>query len=519
VKVLLVVIDAATPRVVCPAIRTGALRTLHALADAGAMHESSVTIFPSITPAATTSIVTGEYPAEHGIAGAAWYDEARQEIAYYGDDFWIIAREGFGAFLRDFLIRLNGDRLLAPTVFETAEGAGRETASLNYLVHRGPVCHRVNVPLLLTLLPGVPFTETVAGPSILYLGSFVKSPTRRGKLKGKEGLLHRFGMDDASSGRLLCEMMARRALPDLTVVYFANNDYRSHEVGPHAALSEVAHVDRLLDEAFGAAGGLERVLSDTMVIVTSDHGHCEILADRRRAVICLDELLANYRHAALGRAWRRSDEVMVCPNMRAAQVYFRQPTPELAVRVASDLLRDNRVDQVISRATLERAGGDGYVVRTRRGTVEFRRATESGSRVSDVFGGMWTITGDLEALGLERSDGVVDSLDYPNALERIAGVLDSDKSGDLWVTAVPGCEFEVPGGKAHVGGASHGALHALDSLSPVVLAGPPAAFGRPALPRYLRSVDIAPLCLEAIGVPSPHRIGQPRLSPRNGKKS
>lgn len=67
------------------------------------MHEACVTIFPSITPAATTSIVTGAYPSEHGIAGASWYDQEREEVAYYGDDFWVIARR-FGEFVRDFLI-------------------------------------------------------------------------------------------------------------------------------------------------------------------------------------------------------------------------------------------------------------------------------------------------------------------------------------------------------------------------------------------------------------------------------
>ena len=81
-KVLLVVIDAATPHVVCPAIRTGRLPILQQLVERGAMHESSSSIFPSITPAATSSIATGCYPVEHGIAGAAGYDAAQQEIAY-----------------------------------------------------------------------------------------------------------------------------------------------------------------------------------------------------------------------------------------------------------------------------------------------------------------------------------------------------------------------------------------------------------------------------------------------------
>jgi hypothetical protein len=62
--------------------------------------------------------------------------------------------------------------------------------------------------------------------------------------------------------------------------------------------------------------------------------------------------------------------------------------------------------------------------------------------------------------------------DATRGLPGAAGALDSEHSGDLWVTARPGCEFEVPGGKAHLGGSSHGSLHALDSFSPVIVADP-----------------------------------------------
>src|SRR5688572_11893328 len=98
------------------------------------MHQSSVTIFPSITPAATASIVTGAYPSEHGIVGASWYDEARQHVAYYGDDFWTFAKQGYAAFLRDFLVHLNGDRLKTPTLFELVERAHRPASCVNYLI-------------------------------------------------------------------------------------------------------------------------------------------------------------------------------------------------------------------------------------------------------------------------------------------------------------------------------------------------------------------------------------------------
>ena len=507
-KILLVVIDAATPGVVCPAIRTGRLPLMQQLAEAGTLHEASATIFPSITPAATTSIITGGYPAEHGIAGASWFDRGREEVAYYGDDFWVIAREGFGEFIRDFLLRLNGDRLHAPTLFEMIERSGRRAACLNYLVFRGIVPHHVRIPGLLAALPGVPLSETVEGPSTLYLGDFVGTPSPHGrKLHGKGGLLHRFGMDDASTGALLRDLCEEGVLPDFTVAYFADNDYRSHEVGPHAALDVVERVDAMLAEAFAAAGGVARLLEDTCVIVTSDHGHCDVLDDAERAVIRLDRVLANFRQAELGEAWRSNDQIMICPNMRAAQIYLKHPAAELAARVAADVLTDRRVDQVLCRASLLRPGAEGYVVLSGRGRIEFASAANGQADGEDAFGGRWRWKGEPETLDLQLDDGRLEFSLYPNAFERIAGVLDLPESGEIWVAAKPGCEFEVPGGKAHVGGASHGALHALDSLSPVLMAGGATA---PRLPRAMRSVDIAPLCMELLGVPMRYRPGQSR---------
>ena len=504
-KVLLVVIDAATPRVVCPAVQTGRLPVMRRLAEAGAMHTSSVTMFPSITPAATSTIITGAYPSEHGIAGAAWFDTAKQEVAYYGDDFWIILREGFGQFINDFLLRLNGDRMRAPTLFEMVERSGRRAASLNYLVFKGSYPHRVNMPGVIAALPGVPFTEMVEGPSLLALGDFVGARTIHGhKPDDKGGMLHRFGMDDASTGAMLEDLAGRNQLPDFTVAYFADNDFVSHEVGPVAALPVIDRVDAMLGDAFDAAGGMDRFLEHTAVIITSDHGHCEVLNDSR-IVIRLDVLLADFLQAALGRPWRPKDQIMICPNMRAAQIYVHHPTPDLIERIARTVLTDEKVDQVMWRTRLT-GGAQGYTVWTRRGHLQFARDAVSPNGEDD-FGGRWRWEGDPLALDFALDGRALRFGDYPNAFERIAGVLDLDQSGEIWVTARPGCEFEVPGGKAHVGGASHGALHALDSYSPVIMAGG-ASPGE--LPLAMRSLDIAPMCMRILGIPMRYRVGDPR---------
>ncbi|CAN5791909.1 hypothetical protein BH18ACI5_BH18ACI5_14920 [soil metagenome] len=504
-KVLLVVIDAATPHVVCPAIHTGRLPVMQRLMNAGTLHESSVTIFPSITPAATSTIITGAYPAEHGIAGASWYDSGREEVAYYGDDFWIILREGFGHFINDFLLRLNGDRLTAPTLFEMVERAGRQAACLNYLVFRGNVPHRVAMPGLIAALPGVPFTETIEGPSLLSLGDFVNPHVERtGKVDKEGGVFHRFGMDDASAGAMLRDLAGANALPDFTVAYFADNDYVSHDVGPVNALPGIERVDRMLGEMFEAAGGMERFLSDRTVIVTSDHGHCDVRGDRA-AVIRLDHLLSNFRQADLGRPWKKHDEILICPNMRASQIYVKDPTRERIERIAVAILENPWIDQIIWRSHLT-GDGSGYTVVTHRGRMHFSRDAGSSS-APDAFGATWKWTGDREALDLQHDGRTIEFGNYPNAFERIAGVLDLDKSGEIWVTARAGCEFQVPGGEAHAGGASHGALHKLDSLSPVLVAG---AGAPKRLPRHMRSLDIAPLCMEILGIPMRYKVGDPR---------
>jgi hypothetical protein len=491
VNILLVVIDAASPRVFCPAVQTGRLRHLSRLADAGAMHQASVSIFPSITPAATAAIITGAYPADNGIVGAAWFDKAANQVAYYGDDMWVAAREGFGTFLRDFLVRLNGDRLRVPTLFERVEAAGRRAACFNYLVYRGLEEHRVDIPWLLSVLPGTPLTEVVRGPSTLYLGDFVTDGRERPKMRAPYGPFHRFGMDDTATAAFLCEAAAAGTLPEFTVAYFADNDYRSHEVGPYAALPVLDRVDAALGEMFEAAGGLERFLASTAVIVTSDHGHCEIGDDETRSVIPLNDVFSDFTQATLGKPWTDGDEILICPNMRAGQVYVRDAGRVACVVRAARA--EPRIDQVIWRGS-----GDGdarqYHVDTPRGTLTFRRGSGAATTVRDAHGTLWSVQGDCAALALQIDGGRVESADYPNALERIAGALDADDSGEVWVTAKPGCEFAAPGGKPHVGGGSHGALHALDSLSPVIATRPVR------LPGAMRSVDLASICLEVMGI-------------------
>jgi hypothetical protein len=401
-------------------------------------------------------------------------------------------------------VRLNGDRLKSPTLFELVERTGRRAASINHLVYRGNTEHKVNVPWLMALLPGVPLTETVRGPSLLALGDFVHAQNGDHKVGGGGGLLHRFGMDDASTGATLCRLVAEDALGDFTVAYFPDNDYDSHDAGPHGALPTIDRVDEALGQMFDAGGGFERFIRETTVVVTSDHGHCEVLDDAERAVIRLDQVLSGLRRADVAAGWRPRDEIMICPNMRAAQIYVRHPGSVVIDRVTKAALRDERVDLALWHRRL--LDSEGYVVESGRGRLEFWRGSDGPAHARDPLGTEWSWRGDAMALQLEVDGGVVESAEYPNAFERIAGALDATQSGEIWLTASPGCEFEVPGSKAHVGGGSHGGLHALDSSSLALVGGPNV----PRLPRVMRTIDIAPLCMQLLGLSMRFGMGDPR---------
>jgi len=501
-QVLLVVIDALTSRVIAPAMADGRLPTFRALAERGSVRFDCRSIFPSITPAATSSIITGRYPCEHGIAGASWYDRERDEVVYYGADFWTILKEGTGHFFNDFLLHLNGERLIAPTLFQQVERRGLHAACLNYLAYRGDVPHKVHVPLPLAILPGVSLTETVSGPSTLCLGDFVAEGPVRTDLESVGGLFHRFGMDDDGTRGFLRSLAGAERLPDFTCAYFADNDYRSHDVGPEAALPTVAKVDECLGEFLAARGGIDAALADLCLIITGDHSQTAIADDAREATLDLNVTLGEFTLPNPGDGWDGKASVMVCPNLRAAQIYIGRAADRPAI--VTQLLDEPRVDQVLWRETTG-AGEDVYHVATAdRGMVSFALTTH-GDGVADDYGARWRWQGDLAAVGARIEGDRVVSDDYPNPFERVAGGLRHPNAGQLWVTARPHVELQSPGAEVHVGGGSHGALHAEDSIVPLLIAGAgtPGAWEAPP-----RTVDVAAVCLQVLGLEPWRRPGE-----------
>ena len=148
------------------------------------------------------------------------------------------------------------------------------------------------------------------------------------------------------------------------------------------------------------------------------------------------------------------------------------------------------------------AGDEWAVVEGGGEAVRFRPADGDaacdGGTVTDLRGGRWRVEGELAVLEAEVEEGKLSSAAYPDPLARVWSALTAPHSGDFVVSLAPGFEVVDWGGVTHAGGGSHGALHAGDSLGPLLFVGcgPESADVR----EQWTLRDVAPAILEHFGL-------------------
>jgi hypothetical protein len=120
-----------------------------------------------------------------------------------------------------------------------------------------------------------------------------------------------------------------------------------------------------------------------------------------------------------------------------------------------------------------------------------------GGDARDARGLQWSLDGALDVIDATVEDGRIGTPAYPDALERVWSALISPTAGELLLSAGDGYEFMDWGRQAHVGGGSHGALGAGDSLGALVLCG--VALPAPE-PAQWSIRDVAPLVLAHFGI-------------------
>ena len=460
-KLVLAVIDAMKPAMLERAVASGRAPTLKLLIERGQHVDDCVAAFPSVTPVCAASIVTGTGPDEHEIPGMNWYHRGEGRYVEYGTSFRASQSFGLRQSLTDTIYNMNLEHLSSDvlTVFERLDDAGVRTAGTTYLMYRGRHRHEVSGDTALTRIASTVFRHAVYGPKELFYADIFAS--RRTPCRSQLGLP---GIRDQHSG-CVGEYLVEHDLFDFLLFSLPDNDTHSHKNGPLAQVDSLAGADRQLERLMAAAGGPDEFLADHAVIVCSDHSQ-SLVEDE----IDLFRAFDGFAVLPAARARGEDAEIAVCPNSRAAQFYVldRDRRAELVPRIERTLLGLEGVDLVL-RMT-DHPDGEAAIRGVRDDRPRELRFMPGGD-LEDARGMRWHVEGDLELIALQVRDGRIDSATYPDALARAWSALRARTTGEVLASARPGYEFLDWGGAHHVGGGSHGSLHANDSLGSLLWCG------------------------------------------------
>ena len=454
-KLMLAVIDGATPSMIERTVAAGRAPCLATLIERGSFVRDAVSVFPSVTPVCAASIATGHAQDRHHIPGMNWYHRGERRYVEYGSSFRASLRFGLARQLTDTIYNMNGEHLAAEplTVFEQLDDIDVRTAGTTYLMYRGRYPHEPDRETLLTRIAARSLVRRpVLGPrELFYADIFASRPT------GCYGTLGLPGVRDRHAG-CVGAYLVTHDLFDFLLLSLPDNDNHSHRNGPEGQIDSLPEADRQLAMLFTAGGGTDRFLADHAVIVVADHAHTLV----ERSISLVSHFTGHF-DIRLPTDLRPPGqaEVALCPNSRAAMIYALEPR---VLEAAID--RARRLDGV--EHVIWRDGVDA-VVAGNGGELRFAPGTGEGPR--DRRGRRWELSGDRGVLAASVERSVIDSELYPDALGRVWDALSCPTSGDVLLSAADGCEFADWGGSSHVGGGSHGSLTTGDSLAPLICCG------------------------------------------------
>jgi hypothetical protein len=480
-RVVFVVIDGMGTEAFEQVVASGRAPALSFLRSNSTYVRDSVAMFPSITPAATASLLTGEVPARHGIPGMCWYDRDAQRFVNYGQSFRAAAVQGMKRMVYDFLVNMNS-RHLNPevrTLHEALHEMGCVSASINFMVFRGPFEKSLERNLLQRLLlPWRKTPEALPGPKEHYFADIITGPSNAcGGVLKVHGFEKRMAATDAYAACVTRDLLLQNAA-DMILFYLHENDHLSHRRGPQSQIDNLAKADGHVAEVLGAYGSWEETLERVGFVVTADHSQSPV-SDERDHILDIGQVLGEFEQVRPGKREEFEDrDIAVCGNGRVAFVYLNESRRGfLHPAVVDTLVRCEGIDQVMWR------DGSTYCVRTCRTSLRFELT--HGDGVVDERGSAWRFEGDLAAVSGIVEENLLRTPEYPLALWRIKSALDLKRVGDIVVTMKLTWECKDLAGGDHRGGGDHASLHAQDSVVPFLstLSSPPL---------HPATVDVAP---------------------------
>jgi type I phosphodiesterase/nucleotide pyrophosphatase len=461
-KLCLIVVDSLRTDMLLRSVADDLAPNFGRLLERGTLIGDCVSAFPSVTPVACSEIATGAGPDRHHVSGMNWYHRAERRYVEYGSS-WEATR-AFGLFrtLYDTVYNMNMAHLSheVETVFERLGDANIRTACTPFLIYRGRRRHELSLEgLMRRVAVAANFRHAVWGPDELFYGELYASR----KVPCKPTLA-RPGTRDAYSGCVARELIADDGY-DFLLFSLPDNDHHTHMHGVDAMRDSISHADHSFGELVDAAGGIDAFCDSHAVILMADHAQTDVQHE-----LPLAAALGAHWHVLAPNADRPElAQLAVSPTARAAGIYALAEGRRRERLVAGVLERLRDLEGIDLIAHMESGNGPAREAVVERAGTELR--FQPGSHETDRRGARWSLEGDLGVLGLQHRDGRLASDEYPDALARLWAALNAPQAGDVLVSLALGYECVDWGGTSHVGGASHGALAAGDSLGPLLLCG------------------------------------------------
>ncbi|MFN7956081.1 MAG: alkaline phosphatase family protein [bacterium] len=472
-RAVVVVIDSLRAASLYGALDRGRLPRLARLAEERGFvrFEHCLAALPSDTIPNHTTIFTGALPGHHAITGNEWFDRAldageplarrTREYLKFGpaDDPGLGRAWSFPGFPLHELDLVAG----VPTIYQALAAAEAERGrKVETAVAFDPVRRGTSE----VASPG--FLEALFGGRVL---PFVEDDSKI----------------DAEAVAQAVSWIESDQPPELLGVWLPGLDSWSHQHGPGEPGGErdgqsdylARHVDALLGEL---ADALERrgLLAETLLVVSADHGHHDVVADERHAITTQEV----YR--ALAHAGFR------VPLDSHGELDESERDVELVVAGG-----DNGGAALVSVQS-EGRGWSGVPTLDEIGPVA--RVLANQPYVARVFA-LQPATAAIEARAFELREAPAgppsaarvgwSALEpgRPDRLaERLAGLAGSTRSGDLFVEARKPYYFAVPG---HLYRGEHGGADGEQDHVPLLLVNPPG-HPRQRVATPVGNEDIAP---------------------------
>lgn len=480
--VVLLVIDSLMDEPLQKAIKEGRAPALEFFMKHGQYSPNTVSSYPTMSVTIDSTLLTGKYADAHKVPGLIWFKKDENRLINYGTGRKEVSKHGVKQVVHDGLIHLNQAHLSedVDTIYEELMSTGLKSASINGLVYRGDFPHRINIPKLASATNLIPHNLEIKGPPLLSLGNLSQyNPENNQNNK----IWKKMGFNDRFTANELGYFIQQEKLPAFTLAYFPDLDKKIHDNGP-TEMNGIAEMDKQLQSILNSYKTWEEAVQKAIWIVYGDSGQSSILNDRDVSLIDLQSLFEKYRIWDVKEPIIEQDELALAVNERMAYIYLINEKVSFS-EIILDLKKDERIGFI--------AWKENEINHVVLAGSEEKFTFSPNGKYTDRYNQSWELNGASSVLDLTINEqNEIQYGDYPDALARLYGALNSHEGRFVVVDAKPGYEFIGKYSPTHVGGGGHGSLHKEDSLTPLIIVGTDDK------PQHNRLVDFKDWILELI---------------------